>query len=47
MRCCRSFKTGKCSPIKPIRNLSEGSICIHGQCHNVIKIINLSLIKIN
>lgn len=36
MRCCRYFETKKCFPIKPIRYLAEGSICIHGQCHNVI-----------
>ncbi|KAI1716225.1 metallo-peptidase family m12 domain-containing protein [Ditylenchus destructor] len=33
-RCCRSAKTSLCQPVKPVRYLPEGSICIQGQCHS-------------
>jgi len=33
-RCCRSPDTGSCMPVKPHRNMPEGSICIQGQCRN-------------
>ncbi|CAD5227410.1 unnamed protein product [Bursaphelenchus okinawaensis] len=33
MRCCRS-PAGHCEPVKPVRYLVNGSICIHGRCNN-------------
>uniref|UniRef100_A0A915D6J6 Peptidase M12B domain-containing protein n=1 Tax=Ditylenchus dipsaci TaxID=166011 RepID=A0A915D6J6_9BILA len=35
-RCCRSLDSGLCAPVTPIRWLSDGSICIQGQCHNKV-----------
>lgn len=31
-RCCRSAKTGICSPVEPVKWLPENSMCIHGLC---------------
>ncbi|KAI6210451.1 hypothetical protein M3Y96_00329600 [Aphelenchoides besseyi] len=32
-RCCRNPDNKVCMPVKPLRHLPEGAICIHGQCH--------------
>ncbi|KAI6205653.1 hypothetical protein M3Y94_00816800 [Aphelenchoides besseyi] len=32
-RCCRNPDSKVCMPVKPLRHLPEGAICIHGQCH--------------